>query len=98
MEADMSLSQSRWLIKAPDVLVQDLAGEAVLLNLRNRRYYWMNESSYHMYQTLISCGSMNAAYETLAGEYEVEPTQLKSDLDLLQAHLLENGLLVYAKE
>ena len=50
----MSDSESRQVIKAPDVLLQDLEGEAVLLNLRNGQYYGMDENSYHMYKPLTS--------------------------------------------
>ena len=98
LEADMSDSESRQVIKAPDVLLQDLEGEAVLLNLRNGQYYGMDENSYHMYKTLTSSPSVGAAFETLAREYEVERGQLRTDLDAFLAHLLENGLLVYADE
>src|SRR5687768_4029426 len=54
LEAGMSDSESRPVIKGPDVLLQDLDGEAVLLNLRNGQYYGLDENSYHMYQTLTS--------------------------------------------
>ena len=84
---------SRHVIKTLDVLLQDLNGEAVLLNLANGQYYGLDENSCHMYKTLIASGSVQAAYEALSQEYEVEPGQLKADLDQFVAHLLENGLL-----
>jgi hypothetical protein len=91
-------SERRQVSKAPDVLLQDLEGEAVLLNLANGQYYGLDENSYHMYNTLVSSSSVAAAYEALAQEYEVEPGQLRSDLDNFLAHLLENGLLIYVDE
>jgi hypothetical protein len=98
LEAGMSDVESRQVIKGPDVLLQDLEGEAVLLNLRNGQYYGLDENSYHMYKTLTSSRSVQAAYEALAQEYEIDPAQLRSDLDGFLAHLLENGLLVYSDE
>jgi hypothetical protein len=92
------MSESRHVINPPDVLLQDLNGEAVLLNLANGQYYGLDENSYHMYKTLVSAGSIQAAYEALSSEYEVEPGRLKADLDRFAAHLLENGLLTYADE
>ena len=92
------MSESRKVIKAPDVLLQDLEGEAVLLNLKNGQYYGMDENSFHMYKSLIASESVQAAYQVLSEEYEVEPSKLKSDLDRFLAHLLENGLLVYADD
>lgn len=94
----MSNSILRQVIKAPDVLLQDLEGEAVLLNLVSGQYYGLDETSYHMYKTLISSSSVQAAYEALIQEYEVDPSQLRSDLDKFLAHLLENGLVVYADD
>jgi hypothetical protein len=94
----MSDLKLRHVIKGPEVLLQDLKGEAVLLNLANGLYYGLDENSYHMYKTLIACGSVQEAYEALCQEYEVEPAQLKADLDRFIAHLLENGLLTFADE
>ena len=94
----MSDLESRRVSNLPDVLLQDLDGEAVLLNLANGQYYGLDENSYHMYKTLISSGSVRAAYEALSQEYEVEPEQLRSDLEGFLAHLLENGLLTYAPD
>jgi hypothetical protein len=89
------MTESRRVTKSPDVLLQDLEGEAVLLNLANGQYYGLDESSFHMYQTLISSGAIETAYETLRREYAVEPEQLRADLDKFVSHLIENGLLVY---
>lgn len=90
----MSYSESRQVIKAPDVLLQDLDGEAVLLNLANGRYYGLDENSYQMYKTLVSSNSIQEAYELLVQEYEIDPGQLRYDLDKFLAHLLENGLIL----
>lgn len=94
----MSQSKPRQVIKAPDVLLQDLEGEAVLLNLANGQYYGLDNNSYHMYKTLLSTNSVEAACEALSREYDVHPDQLRSDLDRFVAHLLKNGLLLYADE
>jgi hypothetical protein len=83
---------------APDVLLQELEGEAVLLNLANGQYYGLDEMGYAMYKILVSSSSVRAAYEALLQEYEVEPGQLRSDLDQFLKHLLENGLLIYVDE
>ena len=92
----MSYSKLRRVIKGPDVLLQDLEGEAVLLNLANGQYYGLDETSYDMYKTLLSSSSVQAAYESLCQAYQVEPAQLRADLDQFLMHLLENGLLLYA--
>jgi hypothetical protein len=76
-------------------LLQDLEGEAVLLNLANGQYYGLDEASYHMYKTLISSGSVEMAFEVLSQEYEVDLRQFRADLDRFVVHLAENGLLLY---
>jgi hypothetical protein len=88
----------RHVVQAPRVLVQDLAGEAVLLNLDNGLYYGLDEISFRMFSMLVSSDSVQAAYERLLVEYDVEPEQLKLDLDEFVSHLLENGLVLNADE
>ena len=91
----MVFSDSRQVIKAPKVLVQELGGEAVLLNLGNDQYYGLDENSFEMYRVLTSSPSVQAACETLLQEYEIDSAQLQLDLDQFLAHLLENDLVVY---
>ncbi len=88
----------RRVIKSSNVLLQDLEGEAVFLNLENGQYYGMDENSFQTYQTLLSSLSIQSAYDTLVQEYEVDPEQLRSDLEKFLAHLLENGLVTYADD
>ena len=91
----MSTIEPQRVIKAPEVLLQELDGEAVLLNLANGQYYGLDENSFHMYKMLTSSNSVQTAYEALLQEYEIDHGQLKSDLDIFLAHLLENGLVLY---
>ena len=92
----MTNSKLGKVIKAPEVLLQDLQGEAVLLNLANGQYYGMDEDSFHVYKTLTSASSVQAAYAALAQEYRVEPARLRLDLDQFVEHLFEHGLIVFA--
>ena len=94
----MSAHESHRVIKSPNVLLQDLEGEAVLLNLASGQYYGLDEKSYHMYKTLLASGSVQTAFEALAREYDVEPTRLRTDLDQFTARLLENGLIIDAED
>jgi hypothetical protein len=87
----------RQVVQAPHVLVQDLAGEAVLLNLENGQYYGLDELSSRMFTLLVTSDSVQTAYERLLGEYDVEPDRLRFDMDKFLAHLLENGLVLNAE-
>ena len=86
------------MIAAPRVLLQDLDGEAVLLNLANGYYYGLDEISFRMYTLLVNSESVHAAYEQLLEEYDVAPGELQRDLTKLLQHLLDHGLVVRADE
>lgn len=94
----MSIPGRSRVVQAPDVLVQQLEGEVVLLNLANGYYYGMDENSNHMYQILVSSTSVRAAYESLLVEFEIEPDLLQADLDQFLSQLLENGLVIYVED
>ena len=75
------------------VLVRQIEGESVLLNINNERYFGLNDVGTRMWATLTSADSIQTAYEALLGEYEVDPEQLRQDLQVLIEKLVENGLI-----
>ena len=77
----------------PHVMVRHLDGESVLLNLHSERYFGLNEIGTRMWTLLTSSDSIQAAYETLLAEYEVEDEQLRRHLEELVGKLVENGLV-----
>ncbi len=89
----MPYSKTGRVSKPKDVLVQDLDGEAVLLNLTSGLYYGLDSNSYHMYKTLLASNTIHGAYDVLLTEYDVDPSQLKTDFDQFVDILLNNGLL-----
>ena len=95
MEAGIKQSDTRKFTKGLHVLVQDLDGEAVLLNLNNGQYYGLDEVGFRMYQLLITSGSLDTTYAALLREYDIDPQQLRSDLQKLLDELLENGLVLH---
>lgn len=94
----MTNSDTRKVTKAPEVLVQDLDGEAVLLNLDNGQYYGLDGVGYRMYQLLITSDSFDSAYEALIQEYDVDPQKLHSDLKNLLDDLIKYGLVLKLKQ
>ncbi len=80
-------------ISAPEgVLVRELEGESVLLNLNSESYFGLDEMGTRMWAVLTASDSIQAAYESLLGEYEVDPDRLHKDLQALIEKLVENGL------
>jgi hypothetical protein len=77
---------------APNVLVQNLDGESVLLNLDSGRYFGLDHMGSRIWTVLSASASVEEAYATLLAEYEVEPERLRRDLDELLANLVTHGL------
>lgn len=93
---DLDWTATDWTVQlrfAPDVLIQDLAGEAVLLNLNSEEYFGLDDVGTRMVQVLNTAESVQAAYEALLGEYEVEPAVLRQDLQAFIVELQTHGLM-----
>jgi Coenzyme PQQ synthesis protein D (PqqD) len=88
-----SVSFSTRARTAPDVMIQEVGGESVLLDLKTERYLGLNEVGTRMWRVLLESDSIQAAYETLLAEYEVSPQQLEEDLRDLLDRLVENALI-----
>jgi hypothetical protein len=75
------------------VLIQELDGEAVLLDLKSETYFGLDDVGIRMWQVLTTSPSIQNAYEALLEEYDVTPEQLLQDLNELVTRLVEQGLL-----
>jgi hypothetical protein len=78
------------------VLLQELDGESVFLNLNNGQYFGLDEVGTHMWKALTTAPSVQAAYDGLLQEYEVDADQLRRDLDDLLEKLVTHGLVEMA--
>jgi hypothetical protein len=85
---------SRKLIIHDGVLVRELSGEAIMLNLEDEMYYGLDEVGYRMWTVLTNANSIGAAYEQLLSEYEVQDDELLESLDELVGQCMEHGLLL----
>jgi hypothetical protein len=80
-------------IVPPDVLIQELQGESVLLNLKSGRYFGLDEVGTRMWAAVTAAESLEAACDVLLGEYDVDADRLHADLRALVEKLVENGLV-----
>lgn len=87
----MGLSQKVSL--AEDVLIQELSGESVLLNIDSEQYFGLDEVGSRMLSVLTESESIQAANDILLQEYEVEPAQLEKDLLELIEKCVKHGLV-----
>lgn len=75
------------------VLVRFLDKESVLLNLETERYFGLDEIGTRMWQVVTAAPSIDAAYQELQSEFDVESELLRLHLTELLGRLVENGLL-----
>jgi len=79
---------------ASDVFIQKLDGEAVILSLVTDKYYGLDAMGLSIWNLLTSCDSIGEAFDRLLETYEVEPEDLRRELDGLVEKLLEQQLIV----
>lgn len=77
----------------PDVLMQEVDGEAVLLDLRTETYFGLDEVGTLLFRTLKEQGTLGAAVDAGLAAFEVERDELTSDLLALVEDLVAQGLL-----
>jgi hypothetical protein len=75
------------------VLVRILDRESVLLNLETEQYFGLDETGTRMWQLVTTSPNIDAAFQDLLAEYEVDPELLRSNLIELLSRLLDCGLL-----
>jgi len=94
----MDLTMNMKITVPEDILVQDVHGESVLLNLENRYYYGLDKMGTQMWRTLSGSESIQKAYDDLLVRYDVEVDVLRRDLFKLVQKLLDYGLVKIADE
>ena len=78
-----------------DVLVSELDGESVLLNLRSESYFGLDEMGTRVWE-LLKSESIQRVYEALLADYDVDPEILRVDLSELLDNLVQQGLVEVA--
>ena len=82
-------------VAVPDgVLISQLQEESVILNLESERYFGLDDVGTRFLSVLTSSESIDAAYQTLSAEYDVDPYILRQDLLALVENLVDQGLLI----
>ncbi len=82
---------------AEDVLIQDLDGDSILLNFKSEQFFDLNEVGTRMLSVLTESKSVQAAYDQLLDEYDVDAQRLRQDLLDLIEKLVEYGLAEVTK-
>jgi hypothetical protein len=93
----MTISFAKRVVVPADVLVQELQGESVLLNLNSGRYYGLDDVGTRMWQVLVAAETIEDGYHVLSAEYDTDAERLRSDLEGLLEKLVANGLVQFAE-
>ena len=88
------VSEHSTVVAVKDQVSADLAGEAVILNLKSGVYYGLNEVGAKIWQLLQEPRTVTAIRDTLLEEYEVDRDSCDRDLlavlqELATAELIE---------
>ena len=89
----MQISFSDRVRVPDDVLVSRLQEESVILNLDSERYYGLDDVGTRFLSVLTTSDSIDAAYQSLAEEYDVDREVLREDLVALIQNLLQQGII-----
>lgn len=76
-----------------EVMFRQVGDEAVLLDLKSERYMGLDSVSTRVWQVLTAGGTLQAAYDALLAEFDVEPERLRADLEEFVQELLQHGLV-----
>jgi len=92
MAASRLSDKSRIAVSADQVSC-DLAGEAAILNLKNSVYYGLDPVGASVWSLIQEPKTVAEIREALLGIYNVDSSQLESDLQSLLTQLSEQGLI-----
>jgi len=88
----MELTGKR-IVASENVLVRELAGESVLLHLDSESYFGLDEVGTGMWEALTAHASVDAAFQALLETYDVQPAELRGDLERFVDQLAQAGLV-----
>jgi hypothetical protein len=79
---------------APDVVLQVIEGEALILKLRDEVVFSLNETGARIAQLIADGQRIDVVVDTLSREYGIDRDAVKREVQGLVGALLSNGLLV----
>ncbi len=89
----MQISFSDRVRVPDDVLISRLQEESVILNLDSERYFGLDDVGTRFLSVLTTAESIEAAYQSLLEEYDVDREVLRQDLMALIENLSQQGII-----
>ena len=92
-----SLNHQRFKV-ADDILCRQLENEAILLHIPGGMYYSLNETSVLFWEALQNQEPFEPVVDIITNEYEVERSEVLSDLQFFIEDLLNYRLIFKASD
>jgi len=89
----MKLTLEARVAVSPDVMLQEVGGEGVLLDLKSESYFGLDGVGTRIWRLVEDDGHLKVVHAKLLDEYDVEPARLEDDLGELIGRLVEAGLV-----
>ena len=89
----MIVSNSSIVVASGDQISSDLAGEVVMLNLKNGTYYGLDEVGARVWNLIQEPRSVGAVRDVILDEYDVEVERCERDLLALLGELAAADLI-----
>ncbi len=80
----------------PDVLAGDVEDDVVLVNVGTGRVFTLNRTGYRIWQLVGEGFGREQVETTMLAEFDVEPAELRQEIDGCLRSLLDERLLVEA--
>jgi hypothetical protein len=87
-----ALSLEDRLAPTDEVVVRELSGESVLLDLKSGVYFGLNGVGTRAWALMAQGGSLRDVHEALAGEFDAPATVIEGELFRFAAELCQHGL------
>lgn len=84
------------VVRSPDVLMQEVGGEAVLLDLASEQYFGLDLIGTRIWALLGETGTLETVHARLCAKYDAPPERIATDLLALMQALVDAGLVQIA--
>jgi hypothetical protein len=89
----MNITLESRVAVSPEVMMREVGGEAVLLDLRSESYFGLDAVGTRIWQLVEQDGYLKSVHAALLAEYEADSARLEQDLKGLIVRLAEAGLV-----
>lgn len=96
--SDHTVSWNSVVVAAETQISSDLAGEAIILELKAGMYYGLDAIGTRIWKLIQEPRSVSSVRDTLLTEYEVDPERCEHDLIALLNDLAANRLIKIQNE